>query len=587
MKRCPLLNLFFFLLLLIPVHGFSKLKTENYTAPIGTIYSGNNWASTSDFIPNGTASVSLSGGFINVSAASVYNWANTIYITGNQTKLEKWQFKARFKITAWAANSYGIGFGVKSANAVVKNDVFGFIQTTNSGTGNLYIVKGDQSVLAVSSTTISFALNDVIDVTARFDVSQFVFTATNVNSGSSSTVSFTYASNGSTAVVPNSGYFSMLELGGTHQVQQIDISSEELAGGQIVTVGDSKTIGYFANSFTGRYAAQLNNDYAPAIINAGGGDRVLHALARQAELERLAPQKFLLCIGSNDLRFGGTLADLQTNYGTLVNILQATGASVYHILIPEDYTKSGAVNQLAFRDWIAATYGSFYINAVWDSLANGNVLKGIYDSGDGIHLNQAANNKIYEALVASGKLAITTLPVTMYSFDAVIINHDKVALNWEMDPANQAGKYQIMRSSEGVSFHLLGEVPANTYGMYSYTDHDPLHGNNFYQLKMTENDGQITYSRIVKISRKPQRVKLKKITGQPQELMIEVESSRTIKSGWEIFDAAGKKLVSGQLLLEAGSNILRIPAISLQQGIYHFLIYDQQGERIGVFSFYK
>lgn len=543
--------------------------TATPPGPYGIIYSKNNWTNTADFITNGNTTATLSGSYVNISSAAQDDWNNIIHITGYRTKLEKWRFKLRFKIMAWSGNSYGLGFGLKSANQYVQNDIMGFIQTSNTGNGGLYIVKSGRTIVASGSTALGVALLDVIDVEGIFYDSVFHFTAHNITSGNTASVSFTFASNGSTHVVPNTGNFSLMELGGTHQLQNIEVSSEELTGANIVTIGDSKTIGYFSNTFAGRYAAQLNNIYPAAVINAGGADRVTHVLSRQQELLTLAPGKYLLNIGSNDLRFGATMAELQYNYDSLVQKLLATGASVYHIVLPEDYTKPLGVNTTALKDWVAATYPLYYIN-VWDSMATGNILKGIYDTGDGVHINQAGNDKIYQAIVASNKLGGGVLAIRLLSFSGIKLNRKKTRLNWKLDPFQQADTYVVMKSSDGIHFNEMATLSSNSHAEYSYDD-ALLPGTNYYKLMMIENNGDTTESKLVAVTndqRGPEFTGWQRSTAD--DFSFYISSAGTVLLQWQVIDIAGRIINKGSKRLYNGLNSLQVNMAGTGRGVYYF-----------------
>jgi lysophospholipase L1-like esterase len=551
--------------------GICCLKTYAFQSSFGTIYSKNTWTNTTDFIANNNATATLSGNYINISSATQLNYSNTVSITNYHTKLSKWKFKARFQILSFTSSSYGIGFGVKSVNQYVQNDVFGFIQTSNTGLGGLYIIKPNGNTLA-SGGAVGVALNDIIEVESIFNDSVFTFKASNVTSGTNATLTYTYVWDGSQRVVPNTSQFALLELGGVHQIQSIDISSDEITNASIATIGDSKTIGYFASTFAGRYAAQLNNVYPAAIINAGGGDRITHVLARQQELTRLDANKYLLNIGSNDLRFGGTLAELQTNYTTLVSLLQSTGASVYHIVLPEDYTKANAVNMAAFKDWVAATYTSNYIAGVWDSLATGNILKGIYDYGDGFHLNQAGNNKIFEAIVASGKLANTPLPVKLISFEAKKGNNNSASIQWKVDLQFQASRYELLKSSDGMLFNTVSILAANASGFYNYPDRDLSNGYTYYKLKMTEADGTVSYSNTISVFTKASEIALMVFKQSPTEVVIEIQTRSNFSGNWQIIDAQGKMILQATRHFHKGNNRLTFSTTKMSKGSYFFVL---------------
>lgn len=546
-----------------------RLADTNVNSQLGPLYTASSWNNTSDFIPAGNATAVLNGSYVTISSATQDNWNNLVYITNYFTKLEKWNFKLRFRIAAWSGSSYGLGFGLKSTNPNVQNDVMGFLQTTNTGTGNLYIVKSGRTTLQAGVTPLGVHLNDIIEVEGIFYDSVFTFNAHNISSGSTASTSFTFASNGSTQVVPNTGHFALMELGGTHEVQGITISSEEVSGASVVAVGDSKTIGYFSNTFAGRYAAQLRNNFPPVVISAGGADRITEVLSRQQELINLSGQKYLLSIGSNDLRYGASLSQTQLYYDSLVRILQATGAQVYHIVLPEDYTKPLGVNLLAFKNWVATTYAAFYIN-VWDSMATGNLLKGIYDTGDGVHLNQAGNNKIYEAIIASNKLGNgITLPLHLLSFTAHRQKNGKVLLGWQATENGQPSAFTIEKSTDGIHFRDIHNQLSNPSGTYQFMDLTPGIGPAFYRLKWNEADGAIQYSFIITVSKEINSLFASPIryeAGGAVRVSLQVPAAQVIP--WRIISLTGQVMKRGSFGALPGANEWTLPVDQLPHGLY-------------------
>jgi lysophospholipase L1-like esterase len=378
-----------------------------------------------------------------------------------------------------------------------------------------------------------------------------------------------------------------MELGGAHEIRHIAISSEEITGANIVTIGDSKTIGYFSNTFAGRYAAQLNNNYPVAIINAGGGDRVTNVLNRRTEIEQLAGTKYLLSIGSNDLRFGSPLAELQDNYDSLVKIIEATGATVYHIVLPEDHTKTLGVNLLAFKNWVAATYPATYIN-VWDSLSSGNILKGIYDTGDGVHLNQAANNKIYEAIVTSNKLGGgATLPVRLEYFDVKRVGANKAEIKWKADPFQQAEKYEVLRSTDGSFYETIFTSAANINGTGYFTDPKVPAGTVYYKLEMTEIPGIISYSKIVILKDRNNKIEILSVQRtDPQTILVNFYTPTQGNINWRIVSSAGKVISKNRQPVNKGNNTIRVRYAGTTREIHFLEINGEDGNGRVIYPFY-
>lgn len=105
------------------------------------------------------------------------------------------------------------------------------------------------------------------------------------------------------------------------------------------------------------------------------------------------------------------------------------------------------------------------------------------------------------AKVATTSLAVgDPLPVTLTSFTAT--KSEKTALlNWATTMEVNSDKFEIERGTDGKSWEILGNVKSNgetnqTLSKYSFTDIQPLNGENLYRLKMIDNDGSYAYSRI-------------------------------------------------------------------------------------------
>jgi hypothetical protein len=95
-----------------------------------------------------------------------------------------------------------------------------------------------------------------------------------------------------------------------------------------------------------------------------------------------------------------------------------------------------------------------------------------------------------------------SLPVNLLSFEAVK-QTKKVLLQWITDNEQNADKYFVERSSDGVNYAAIGNVTAFNNGNknnYSFTDLKPFSGLNFYRLKMMDKDGSFRNSPVRKIN---------------------------------------------------------------------------------------
>jgi hypothetical protein len=92
-----------------------------------------------------------------------------------------------------------------------------------------------------------------------------------------------------------------------------------------------------------------------------------------------------------------------------------------------------------------------------------------------------------------------TLPAELLYFDAY--RKDNVAeLVWETGSEINNDKFTIMRSGDGEAFYPIGEVQgqgnSTVINHYSFTDEQPLSGDNFYRLHQYDFDGAMNPSDV-------------------------------------------------------------------------------------------
>lgn len=94
------------------------------------------------------------------------------------------------------------------------------------------------------------------------------------------------------------------------------------------------------------------------------------------------------------------------------------------------------------------------------------------------------------------------LPIALLSFTAKK-EDDGVLLYWETIMEDNFDRFIVERSSDGLAFLEIGEVPGagrniqDIVSRYSFEDHYPLAGFNYYRLKSLDFDLRFDYSKIV------------------------------------------------------------------------------------------
>lgn len=102
--------------------------------------------------------------------------------------------------------------------------------------------------------------------------------------------------------------------------------------------------------------------------------------------------------------------------------------------------------------------------------------------------------------------ASVALPINLIGFVAKPTADFRTQLNWETATEHNTDHYDIERSTDGVlTFSkVITTVPAsgNSNHKLNYQTYDlnPQIGNNYYRLKIVDNDGRIDYSEVRKVS---------------------------------------------------------------------------------------
>lgn len=92
------------------------------------------------------------------------------------------------------------------------------------------------------------------------------------------------------------------------------------------------------------------------------------------------------------------------------------------------------------------------------------------------------------------------LPVTLQSFTARE-RSESVELNWSLSQDSNPDKFVIEKSNDGISFSPIGNNPSKENGstQYRFIDPTPFEGLAYYRLKITDQNGMVTYSFAISV----------------------------------------------------------------------------------------
>lgn len=366
---------------------------------IGTIYNVSSWPDTLDFKSKGVT-IGTNGNFITL-ASTGSSLTTYVSVLGEQI-YPQWFMSADIKMTDISAGSAGIGIGVSSDVSVVPDDNVMAALATTTGTSPGIAINNTAGNIT-TGTGPNFSVNDIVRITAQFQDSVFTMTIQNMTTISSIvTLTHTYTAGGSPSL-PTFGHFAIYNFGGNHELHNLFISSASVKNANLLVLGNSISQYYFTNSIAGGYTYQLNANY-PSVSNfSGSGGSTIELEKSIRAILKYSPKQVLMASpAQNQLRAGAALTDAAITYDSVRNLLTAAGMQVYDCVFPEDST-AGGIGQTLWNAYLKAKYATTYIDT-YDSLSTNNILKTIYAHGDGVHLNQLGDNKIYQTIVVSGKI---------------------------------------------------------------------------------------------------------------------------------------------------------------------------------------
>ena len=170
------------------------------------------------------------------------------------------------------------------------------------------------------------------------------------------------------------------------------------------------------------------------------------------------------------------------------------------------------------------------------------------------------------------------LPVKLTDFTASLQNKS-VLLKWQTSSEENLAGFTIQRSVDTTNFSAIGYVVAkgnsNTELSYSTIDWQPLHGVNYYRLKMPDADGQFTYSKIVSVKIDADMFTLKISPNPAKNILFVLVNGESGKSIFQITDASGRKLNEAIISL-TNSTSFSIDINSLPKGIYNLQLYTNK-----------
>ena len=137
-----------------------------------------------------------------------------------------------------------------------------------------------------------------------------------------------------------------------------------------------------------------------------------------------------------------------------------------------------------------------------------------------------------------------TLPLQWLNFTGTLVNK-KVLLEWLTANEILTSRFDIERSSNGISFNKIGQVSAvgNTgkNNNYNFFDESPLFGNNYYRIKEFDKNGKFIYSNVIQVNNTSTDYVI--ISPNPARDYVEIRTEKEMEK-FDLINSEGKVVKS-------------------------------------------
>lgn len=117
--------------------------------------------------------------------------------------------------------------------------------------------------------------------------------------------------------------------------------------------------------------------------------------------------------------------------------------------------------------------------------------------------SEEGEQELYNFIASGGE---TPLPITLSYFKAELLD-TQIRLSWETLTEENFDYFEIQRSGNGLDFEVIGTVEGHGFSsdphQYTFADHSPVIGWNFFRLRAIDFDGTYEVFEVIKVENKP------------------------------------------------------------------------------------
>lgn len=146
-----------------------------------------------------------------------------------------------------------------------------------------------------------------------------------------------------------------------------------------------------------------------------------------------------------------------------------------------------------------AGYKVYNSNSMPVSQAN-EITTNITTSGTYFAILPFANSDCGDVIPIDVTINVCQLPIDLIRFEATKIDENSVNISWKTSDAVNFSHFELQHSTNAKEFGTIAQINGIGDNIYNYQHYQPAVGSNYYRLKMVDNNGTSSLSKIIRIN---------------------------------------------------------------------------------------
>jgi len=196
-----------------------------------------------------------------------------------------------------------------------------------------------------------------------------------------------------------------------------------------------------------------------------------------------------------------------------------------------------------------------------------------------------SDNKILAGTHGNGMFLINladpfVLAIKLQTFSAVK-QGENALVTWTVDNSSTAKNFEVLKSLDGNTFNSFKNILAiRNSTKYQTLDLNLAPGTTYYQLKITDEDGSMSYSKIAAVNNGSYAFKLSALSPNPVKstTTLSITSIYNSKATLTVVAGNGATILNQNVSFQKGSNIFSLSLSNLATGIYYIYATDKMGK---------